>query len=153
MIQGVSSTDPIFGAAQTTGNEQLDKGAFMELLVTQLKNQDPLAPTDNQEFIAQLAQFSSLEEMQGVNENLVALAMLQEGNALLGQLTDSSALIGKNVIYQDGFGGEASGRVDSVKLVEGGVLLAIGDQEVPLAAVSEVTGDSEEEPQTGNEDA
>ena len=143
MIQGLSANDNVFGAA-AAGNKQLDKGAFMKLLVAQLKNQDPLAPTDNQAFIAQLAQFSSLEEMQGVNENLVALAMLQEGNALLGQLTESSALIGKSVTYQDDSGEEATGIVDAVKLVSGAVLLSIGDEDVPLTAVTAVhaPGDS-----------
>ena len=139
MIQGISANDSVFGAAGA-GNAGLDKNAFMQLLVTQLKNQDPLAPTDNQAFIAQLAQFSSLEEMQGVNENLVALAMLQEGNALMGQLTESSALIGKDVTYTDANGAEQNGVVDAVKLMEGGVLLSIGDEEIPLTALVAVNG-------------
>ena len=44
----------------------LGKDAFLELLVTQLQNQDPLNPMDDKEFIAQLAQFSSLEQMSNV---------------------------------------------------------------------------------------
>ena len=139
MIQGLSANDMTFGAAGI-GDQQMGKSAFMKLLVAQLQNQDPLAPTDNQAFIAQLAQFSSLEEMQGVNENLVALAMRQEGNALLGQLTESSALIGKNVTYLDEDGVEQTGTVDAVKLVQGGVLLSLGETEVPLAAVVAVHG-------------
>lgn len=144
MIQGLSANDTIYAAAGSE-NQQLGKSAFMQLLVAQLKNQDPLAPTDNQAFVAQLAQFSSLEEMQGVNQNLVALAMLQAGNALLEQLTESSALIGKNVTYQDADGAEQSGTVDAVKLVEGGVLLSIGDVEVPLTAVVAVHGQDDSE--------
>lgn len=115
----------------------------MKLLVAQLRNQDPMAPTDNQQFIAQLAQFSTLEEMQGVNENLVALALLQESNAVLAQLTNSSSLIGKNVSYSDPSSGEsARGVVDSVKLTEGQVLLHIDGQDVPLSHVTEVAGQS-----------
>ena len=94
MIEGIDANDPVFGGTSDLATSNLDKDAFMQLLVTQLKNQDPLAPNDNQEFIAQLAQFSSLEEMQGVNENLVAMALLQESNALFSQLTNSSSLIG-----------------------------------------------------------
>lgn len=139
MIQGISANDPIHGAGAGLPSQQLDEKAFMKLLVAQLENQDPLAPKDNQEFIAQLAQFSSLEEMQGVNENLVALALLQEGNAQLGQLTDSSALIGKQVQYVDASGEERSGTVDAVKLTEEGVLLSIGDEDVPLGRVVAVT--------------
>ena len=101
MIDGIGIGDPTFGATGDIAKQSLDKDAFMQLLVAQMRNQDPMAPVDNQEFIAQLAQFSSLEEMQGVNENLVALALLQESNALLNQLTSSSDLIGKRVVYTD----------------------------------------------------
>lgn len=157
MIDGISSNDPVFGAGQAGGAQDLDKGAFMELLVAQMRNQDPMAPTDNQQFIAQLAQFSSLEEMQGVNENLVAMAFLQEGNAVLTQLTNSSGLIGKNVSYTDPSSGEATqGVVDSVKLADGVVLLNIAGQDVPLPAVTEVTGpgggeDSDSDSDSGDE--
>lgn len=58
-----------FGAAEqknTMGD--LDKDAFLKLLTTQLGNQDPLNPTEDREFIAQMAQFSSLEQMQNLND-------------------------------------------------------------------------------------
>jgi flagellar basal-body rod modification protein FlgD len=48
----------------------LDKDAFLRLLTTQLANQDPLNPIEDREFIAQLAQFSSLEQMQNLNKNV-----------------------------------------------------------------------------------
>lgn len=141
MIEGIGVNDLSAVSGGGVTPSALDKDAFMKLLVTQLKNQDPLAPTDNQAFIAQLAQFSALEEMQGVNENLVALALLQENNALLSQLTDSSALIGKTVVYADPDTGEsATGQVDSVKLADGAVTLRVGGRDVPLASVSQVVG-------------
>ncbi|NLM03871.1 MAG: flagellar hook capping protein [Clostridiales bacterium] len=52
----------------------LDKDAFLSLLVTQLQNQDPLNPMEDREFISQMAQFSSLEQMQNLN------ATMKEGN-------------------------------------------------------------------------
>ena len=55
------------------GNQQkndLDKDAFLKLLTTQLANQDPLSPMEDREFIAQLAQFSSLEQMTAMNQTL-----------------------------------------------------------------------------------
>jgi flagellar basal-body rod modification protein FlgD len=51
-------------------NDDLDKDAFLRLLTTQLANQDPLNPIEDKEFIAQLAQFSSLEQMQNLNKNV-----------------------------------------------------------------------------------
>ncbi len=52
---------------------QMGKDAFLQLLVTQLKNQDPTAPQDNGEFIAQLATFSSLEQLTQIQETLKAI--------------------------------------------------------------------------------
>ena len=153
MIQGILSNDPVSGAKSNHPQQELGKDAFMQLLVAQMKNQDPMSPVDNQEYIAQLAQFSSLEEMQGVNENLVALAMLQEGNALLGQLTNSSALIGKQVVYMDPETGEpATGTVEAVKLAEGAVSLLVDGKEISLASVSEITGNPDQSGDSGDSD-
>lgn len=63
-----------FGDKTNTVQEQrktndLDKDAFLRLLTTQLSHQDPLNPMEDREFIAQLAQFSSLEQMQNLNQN------------------------------------------------------------------------------------
>lgn len=55
-------------------NNDLDKDAFLRLLTTQLANQDPLNPIEDREFIAQLAQFSSLEQMQNLNKNVEKLS-------------------------------------------------------------------------------
>ncbi|MDD4048304.1 MAG: flagellar hook capping FlgD N-terminal domain-containing protein, partial [Clostridia bacterium] len=51
-----------------TKNNMLDKDAFLKLLVTQLQNQDATNPVDDKEFIAQMAQISSLEQMQNLNQ-------------------------------------------------------------------------------------
>ncbi|SFH50234.1 flagellar basal-body rod modification protein FlgD [Tindallia magadiensis] len=55
---------------KNTFNDNLDKDAFLKLLTTQLSNQDPLNPMEDREFIAQMAQFSSLEQMQNMNESM-----------------------------------------------------------------------------------
>lgn len=68
-------------------NSELGKDAFLQLLVTQLKYQDPLSPMDNGEFIAQMAQFSSLEQMQNMNrnmENFLRTETLNQGANLIG---------------------------------------------------------------------
>ena len=141
-ISGITSNDSSY--ADAIGGGQMGKEAFMELLVQQLKNQDPLSPMDNDKFIAQLTQLSSLEGIQNLNENMVGLAMLQQGNALMSQLTQSSALIGKEVTYTDfETGEERTGMVQSVKIEDGMAVLNIDGEDVPLASVLEITeGDS-----------
>ncbi len=86
---GFGVTDP--GSVKQNG--ELDKDAFLKLLVEQMKNQDPMDPMDNQEFISQMAQFSSLEQEMGINQNLqtLQLAMLAQNNA------QSAALVGRVV--------------------------------------------------------
>jgi flagellar basal-body rod modification protein FlgD len=146
MIQGIQAGEAGSSLASATGSQELGRDAFMKLLVSQLQNQDPLSPTGQEEFVAQLAQFSSLDEMRGVNENLVALALLQQSNAVLSQLTDGSALIGKTVSYVDSETGDThSGIVDSVRLQDGIAQLRIGQKDVPLVNVTEITGGGEQE--------
>ena len=82
-----------------TSNSSLDKDAFLQLLVAQMKYQDPLEPTSNTEYISQLATFSELEEMQ----NLTSGMTLQRASGLVGQyvfmkVTDSSG----NTTYPEG---------------------------------------------------
>jgi len=61
---------------QKTGSTNLGKDDFLKLLVTQLRYQNPLEPMDNKEYIAQLAQFSSLEQMQNLNMQLASLSAI-----------------------------------------------------------------------------
>jgi len=79
------------GAAVAT--KELDRDAFLNLLVTQLQNQDPLNPTDSAEFTAQLAQFSSLEQLGNVNDNL---KQLQDFQASINN-SQAVTLIGKEI--------------------------------------------------------
>jgi flagellar basal-body rod modification protein FlgD len=67
------------GAATETAaaSKSMGKEAFLTLLIAQLQHQDPLNPADSTEFTAQLAQFSSLEQLSNVNENLNALRLYQ----------------------------------------------------------------------------
>jgi flagellar basal-body rod modification protein FlgD len=74
----------------------MGKDDFLTLLITQLQNQDPLNPTDSTEFTAQLAQFSSLEQLSNVNQNLEYLQLYQ---ASLNN-AQAVAFIGKEVIAQ-----------------------------------------------------
>ena len=142
-ISGISAADP-FSATQAIGTQQLDKNAFMKLLVSQLQNQDPMSPVANEDFVAQLATFSSLEQLEGLNQNMIASIALNQSNALLAQLTQSSALIGKSVNWEDfDTGAKHSGTVESVKIVDGLAVLHIDGEDVLLASVTEIQGDTD----------
>lgn len=138
-ITGIDSSDPLSYASSLAATDDLGEDAFMQLLVTQLKHQDPLNPAKNEEMIAQLAQFSSLEQLNELNDNILGLAVLQQSNALMDQLTSSSALIGQSVEYLDPqTGSEIWGNVTSVKIVDGLAVLSIDGKDVPLGNVLEV---------------
>jgi flagellar basal-body rod modification protein FlgD len=141
-IQGTSASDSslsLSGSLQASGSQELDKDAFMQLLVAQMQNQDPLEPQSNEEFVAQLANFSSLEQMELMNANLETMAVLDQSNALLSQLSESSNLIGKQVKWDDlETSAAGTGIVSSVKLQDGLTLLEVDGQEIPLFTVVEV---------------
>lgn len=93
---GQSSTSTSAETAAPPPNPNgLGKDDFLKLLVAQISNQSPLNPMDNTEFVAQLAQFSNLEQLAQVNKRLDALALGQAG-LLTGQ---SVQLLGKKVVY------------------------------------------------------
>ena len=60
--------------SSSSATNDLDKNAFLKLLIAQLSNQDPLNPMEDREFIAQMAQFSTLEEMQNMNKTLESMS-------------------------------------------------------------------------------
>jgi flagellar basal-body rod modification protein FlgD len=98
----------------TTGASTLGKDSFLQLLVTQMQNQNPLDPQDNSEFVAQLAQFSSLETMQNLSTSVDAIGgMYQSSQAL-----QASSLVGRSVIVDSG-----STNVDTTKGMTGQVVL------------------------------
>src|SRR4051794_39894408 len=78
--------------AASSTSSALGKDDFLKLLVAQMKNQDPMAPTDNTAFVTQLAQFSQLDNSQQLNQNISDMLLLQG-------LTQGTNLIGKTVTY------------------------------------------------------
>lgn len=111
-----------------TANKDLGKDDFLKLLVTQMRYQDPLKPMEDKEFVAQLAQFSALEQMMNVGQ--------------ASNLNWGASLLGKDVLATDINGTPVSGVAKSVRLQDGKplVTLDLGGGtyvEVELAKVTE----------------
>lgn len=97
MVDNISSTSTSTAEFATGSKSDLGKDAFLKLMIAQLQNQDPLEPLDGTDYSAQLAQFSSLEQLQNINDNL---NLSLDANYLLSQSvnnTMTAGLIGKDV--------------------------------------------------------
>lgn len=81
---------------QKAGKDSLGQADFLQLLITQLENQDPLSPQDNTAFVAQLAQFSSLQGIENLNENFSAMSSTLKSN----QAIQGSSLVGRLVFVE-----------------------------------------------------
>lgn len=102
-MDGVNAASPATGGGinQSISKKAMGKDDFLKLLVTQLQNQDPLKPTDNTEFVAQLAQFSSLEGITNLEKSMEGMS----SSISAMQNYSSASLIGKNIKADgNGFG-------------------------------------------------
>lgn len=128
----------------------LGKDDFLKLLITELKYQNPLEPMEDKDFISQMANFSSLEQMQNLNVSFENLAATNQSQAVMlaqifmqlmdsSQLQQAAALIGKEVEYtiteSDGSETTATGTVESVFRDSYDVFLTIGDEKISLDQV------------------
>ena len=117
----------------TRNTSALGKDDFLNLLVTQLRYQDPLKPVDDKEFIGQMAQFSALEQMQNMNSTL--------------SQSQGFSLIGKHIVanVKDTKTGDINvveGDVSNVKVANGKITVIADGQEIPLDTITNVTDSS-----------
>lgn len=117
----------------TTGNVSgIGSNQFLQLLVAQLQNQDPLDPVSNQDFISQLTSLNTVQSLDGLNTSFAQMLKLQ-------QLTQGANLIGKTIDYTPTGGGPtATGKVDSVTAQNGQFVLSVGSTQVTLDQIKAV---------------
>ena len=118
---------------------ELGKDDFMKLMMAQLRHQDPMKPMDDQAFIAQVAQFNSLDQMTKLNETITAMFGAQ-------QLAEASGMIGKFATALGPDGKDVSGVITSVSVEKGTSKLHIGNVKVDLNKVTAVATDEESLP-------
>jgi len=105
---------------------------YMNLLVTQLRNQDPLEPLDNNQMASQLAMFSQLEQLENISTTFQKVLVSQ-------QMNEASGMIGKEVTYQPKDSDtERRARVEGVQVVDGEVRLAVSGGNVGLEEIRSV---------------
>ncbi|TMV52035.1 flagellar hook capping protein [Paenibacillus mesophilus] len=118
---------------QKTGSNNMGKDEFLKILVTQLSNQDPTQPLQDKEFIAQMATFTSVEQLTN---------MAGEMKLLRQSIGFSSGLIGKTIGWtQKDSNSEPetlSGVVESIKIKESKQYAVVGDKEVPIDQITEI---------------
>lgn len=122
----------MLGSMAATGGKSADKEMFLQLLVAQLRYQDPMNPSDTSEFLSQSAQFTALEKMQSVADQTGALlgASMAFGGA---------QLVGRQVTYALADGTAGAGLVGGVTFGADGPVLDVNGVDVPLFSVLSVT--------------
>lgn len=123
-ISGISGAAS-WQTAATSDRSKLGTTDFLKLLVTQLQYQDPLKPMEDREFMAQIAQFSTLEQVAEQTR--------------WARLTYSMGLIGQTVAFTGADGGVEVGKVEGARIVDGKALLFIGDRELAAEQIQYVT--------------
>lgn len=108
-----------------------DKEMWLNLMVAQLRYQDPMNPADSGEFLAQNAQFTALEKMQDLSDQTAALLSAQISFG-------ASGLVGRNVTYLNEDGTSTSGLVGSVTYDVNGPMLVVDGQNVTLGQIQSV---------------
>src|SRR4051812_44387066 len=117
---GTTTTAATTASSSKKADQVLGKDDFLKLMVAQMKNQDPMNPSDDKDNIAQMAQFSSLEQITN-------LASATQKLADSMQMTQTLGLIGHTVSYKAADGTMTSGTVSAVDVAGGAPSLTVGD--------------------------
>ena len=121
-----SKTGAALGAAAGMG-----KADFMQLLIAQLKNQDPMKPMEDKEFITQLAQFSSLESMEKMTRQIEDLTGSQ-------MLVQAATLIGKQVAAKLETGEVVTGTISQVKMIDGMPTAVLNGKDIDTSLITTI---------------
>lgn len=139
MIPQVSGASPTAAAGQQATLGGLDSQAFLELLVAQMKYQNPLAPTDSSAMMQQTAQFAQVESLQQIANTQQQLLSMQMATA-------GGDLVGRHVTATQADGTTIEGTVDSIRYTADGPVLSIGQKEVGLTAITSVSAAAPQQP-------
>jgi len=126
-----SGTSLYSGTTPSTAKNELDQQAFLQLLVAQLRNQDPSSPMDSSQLMAQTTQLSTMEQLTELTSTSREAFSLQMRVA-------AASLVGQTVSWTDADGVAASGIVDAVAYSGSVPVVTVGDQQIALDQVASV---------------
>jgi flagellar basal-body rod modification protein FlgD len=109
----------------------INSNTFLQLLVAQLRHQDPMNPTDSSTYITQEAQFSMVQSMNQLAQQNAAILQSQ-------QMQEATGFIGKNVTYIDADGALNAGVVSSASPGSAGAIVRVGTAQVPVSSITSV---------------
>jgi flagellar basal-body rod modification protein FlgD len=114
--------------------DQMGKDVFMQLLVAQMRYQDPSKPVDSSQMMAQTATFTQVEKLEELAAQNAAMLVLQEAST-------AGAMVGRTATYTDTNGGSVTGKVTAVRLAQGDqeAVAVIGGKDVPVGRITEFT--------------
>ena len=118
-------------AAKLGAAAGMGKDDFMQLLIAQLQNQDPMKPMDDKEFITQLAQFSSLEASEKMTAQMEELTGSQ-------MLVQAATLIGKNVSAKLETGEVVTGPISQVKMMDGKPVAVVNGKDIDTSLITQI---------------
>jgi flagellar basal-body rod modification protein FlgD len=131
-ITPVTGTQQTAAAAAATKSAVMGKDDFLKLLVAQLQHQDPMNPMDDKEFMGQMAQFSTLEQITNVGSAMQNLASSSD-------MSRGVALLGHGVTYTTDDDTTASGTAKALQVKDGQVFVSVDGTLVDPSTITEVT--------------
>lgn len=131
-VNNVSANNSTYNNSKTSVQKNiLGKDDFLRILTTQLSHQDPSSPLQDKDFIAQMATFSSLEQMTNLNNSFDKFANLQ--------MSQYAGSIGKEISWTpEGATSPETGVVNGVSSQDGNYFYMVGDDKVPMEQVTEI---------------
>ncbi|MEM8745821.1 MAG: flagellar hook capping FlgD N-terminal domain-containing protein [Actinomycetota bacterium] len=136
-ITTATTTPTAFDSAATAPprddlpSNELDKDAFLKLLVAQLKYQDPTAPTDVSQMMAQTSQLTMVEQLDEIAAGIAAM-----GSG--GPISSAASMLGKEISFDIGSFQPLTAVVEAVRIVDGETILSAGGYDVPLGSLVEI---------------
>lgn len=118
-------------AARSTGKQALDVNDFLKLITVQLTSQDPMKPMEDTQFISQMANFTSLEQMRSLSQNFAAFSSEQ-------RISSAQNYLGKTVTVSTDVG-DVTGQVTAVTLADGSPRITVGAGIYKPSAITKIT--------------